>query len=209
MNWQRIWNDPVWSKVIAGVILAAGSVALALAPKELVGLGLLMLLTVIACALLLWTLFRRRLSWNFDNFLGMVSGRGDIRVVSFQATGLNRSRKGFCSVTGHLVSDIDNSVSDPLRFVIGGTPVLPSATTGIPPRASFQVMVPLCDMTKGYDAYLKEHDFLNRWSAFRFMIEMDDYRYEKRFSRRRVAEQVNKFKKVANPLPQSQVRIKQ
>lgn len=209
MSWQRIWNDPVSSKVIAGVILAAGSVALALAAKELVVFSLLMLLTVIACSLLLWTLFRRRLSWHFDNFLGMVGGSGDIRVVSFQATGFNRSRTGFCSVTGHLVSDIDNFVSDPLQFVIGGTPVLPSATTGIPPRASFQVMVPLCDMTKGYDAYLKEHDFLNRWSAFRFIIKMDGYRYKKRFSQRLILEQVNKFKKLANPLPQSQVRIKQ
>jgi hypothetical protein len=44
-------------KSYRGVMHGAGSFALALVPKELVALGLLMLLTVIGCALLLWTLF--------------------------------------------------------------------------------------------------------------------------------------------------------
>lgn len=209
MNWQRIWNDPVWSKVIAGAIFGAGSLAVALAPTDPVTLGLLIIMIAIGSVLLLWTLFRRSVSWTFDGFLGMVGGGGDLRVISFQTTGQNRSRHGFHSVKGHLISDIDNSMSEPLHFVIGGTPVLPSSTAGVPPRASFQVMVPLCDMTKGYDAYLTEYDFLKRWSAFRFVAEMDDYKYEKAFSHRRVSRQLERFRKIANPPPKPEVRKKQ
>jgi hypothetical protein len=49
--WQRVWNDPVWSKVIASAILGGGALAFALIPKNfsiwpllvvLGGLGLLL-----------------------------------------------------------------------------------------------------------------------------------------------------------------------
>ena len=66
-------------------------------------------------------------------------------------------------------------------------------------------MIPLCDMRQGYDAYLKEYDFLRRWSAFRFVVELDGYRYERTFSQRRVSERIEKFRRVANPLPEPQV----
>ncbi len=51
-------------KSYRGVMHGAGSFALALVPKELVALGLLMLLTVIGCALLLWTCSRRLWTLN-------------------------------------------------------------------------------------------------------------------------------------------------
>jgi hypothetical protein len=208
MNWQRTWNNPVWSKVIAGVILGAGSLALALVPKDPISLGILVCVILLGGALLVWTLFCAPVAWNFDSFLGMVGDGGDLRVISFQANGRNRSGKGFHNIQGHLVSNIDNSISEQLHFVIGGTPVLPSSTTGIPPGASFQIMIPLCDMTKGYDAYLEEYDFLRRWSTFRFVVELDGYRHERAFSQRRVSEQIEKFRRVANPAPEPQVRVR-
>ena len=103
---------------------------------------------LLGVALLAWTFVRAPVAWNFDGFLGMVGGGGELRVISFQATGRNRSGKGFHDINGHLVSNIDNSLSEQLHFVIGGTPVLPSSTTGIPPGATFQIVIPLCDMTK-------------------------------------------------------------
>lgn len=208
MNWQRIWNDPVWSKVIAVVIVSVGSLAYALVPKDPLGLGVVFGVILLGVALLAWTFFRAPVAWNFDGFLGMVGGGGELRVISFQATGRNRSGKGFHDINGHLVSNIDNSLSEQLHFVIGGTPVLPSSTTGIPPGATFQIVIPLCDMTKGYDAYLKEYEFLQRWSAFRFVVELDGYRDERVFSQRRVSEQIESFRRVANPRPEPQVRAR-
>ncbi len=41
MMWQRIWTDPVWSKVIAGLILGTGAVVLAVVPKDPLPLGIL------------------------------------------------------------------------------------------------------------------------------------------------------------------------
>lgn len=208
MNWERIWNDPVWSKVIAGLILGAGSLALALVPKEPLSLGLLIAVIVLGGGLLAWTLFRAPVAWIFDGFLGMVGGGGELRVISFQATGRNRSGKAYHDINGYLVSNIDNSHSEQLHFVIGGMPALPSSTAGIPSGATFQIMIPLCDVTKGYDAYLKEYEFLQRWGAFRFVVELDGYQYERAFSHRRVSEQIEKFRRVANPTPKPQVRVR-
>lgn len=208
MNWQRIWNDPVWSKVIAGVILGAGALALALIPKNPLFVGISVSVAMLGGLLLALTLFRAPVAWNFSGFLGMSGGGGELRFTSFQASGRNRSGKGLNNIHGHLVSNIDNSISEQLHFVIDGTPVLPSSTTGIPPGADFQIMIPLCDTAQGYEAYLKEHDFMQQWSAFRFVVELNGDRYEHTFSKSRVVELIENFRKVANPLPKSQVRVK-
>lgn len=209
MNWQRIWNDPVWSKVIAGLILGVG----ALPPLTAFSLnsilaGVLVSVGFLGAFLLGWTLLRAPVAWNFVGFLGMGGGGGDLRIISFQASGKNRSGKGIRNVQGHLVSNIDNSISEPLRFVIGGNPILPSSTTGIPPGANFQVTIPVCDITKGYEAYLKEYEFMQRWSTFRFVVELDGIRFERNFSERQVVREIERFRKIANPPPEPQVHAK-
>jgi hypothetical protein len=208
MSWRRIWSDPVWSKVIAGVILAAGAALLAITPRNPLVSAILAVVVFLGAALLAWAFLRSPIAWKFDTFLGMVGGGGDLRVISFQATGFNRSRRGLHSVQGHLLSKIDNSLSDQLQFVIGGTPVPPSATTGIPPAATFQIMIPLCDSTKGYDAYLTEYDFRRKWSSFRFVADFDGDRYERDFSQREVFRVIEGFRRVANPPPKPEVRMR-
>jgi hypothetical protein len=206
MDWRRIWNDPVWSKVIAGVILGAGTALLAITPKDPLALAILAIIIFLGAALLAWAVLRSPVAWKFDNFLGMVGGGGDLRIISFQATGLNRSRRGLHSIQGHLVSNIDNSISDQLQFVIGGTPVPPSATTGVPPAATFQIMIPLCDAAKGYDAYLTEYNFRRKWSTFRFQADLDGHRYERNFPQREVSRVIERFRRIANPPPKPEVR---
>jgi len=208
VSWRRIWNDPVWSKVIAGIVLGSGALILAIVPKDPLAVEILVLVVLLGGALLAWAFLRPPLAWKFDSFLGMVGGGGDLRIISFQASGFNRSRVGFRSIRGHLVSNIDNSISDQLHFVVGGVPVAPSATTGLPPAASFQIAVPLCDTAKGYDAYLSEYDFLRKWGSFRFVAELDGYRYERSFSQRDVSRTIERFRRAANPAPKPEVRAK-
>ncbi len=206
MSWQRIWNDPVWSKVIAGVIFAGGGMLVAIVPTDPIRRAIVVAIVVIGAAFLLWAFLRKPIAWKFDGFLGMVGGGGELRIISFQASGRNRSGRGLHSIQGHLVSNVDNAVSDPLHFVIGGVPVLPSATTGIPPGAAFQVMVPLCDQARGYDAYLTEHNFRRKWNSFRFVAEVDGHRYERNFSQGKVSRVIERFRRVANPPPKPEVR---
>lgn len=208
MSWREIWNDPVWSKLIAGIILGSGALIWAILPRDPLSLGVLVAVVLLGGTLLAWAFFRPPIARRFDSFLGMVGGGGELRIISFQATGSNRSGVGFRNVQGHLVSNIDNSISDQLNFVIGGVPVPPSATTGIPPGATFQITIPLCDTGKGYGAYLKEYDFLRNWSSFRFVAELDGYRYERAFSRRQVSRAIERFRRVANPPPVPEVRAK-
>lgn len=210
MNWQHIWDDPVWSKVIAGIILGAGAFLLAILPPDPLWMGILVSIFLLGSSLLGWALLRAPVVWNFVNFLGMVGGGGDLRIPSFQASGRNRSKKGIHNIQGHLISNIDNSISEQqLHFVINGIPVLPSSTTGIPPGANFVVMIPLCDMAKGYDEYLKEYDFIQRWGTFRFVAELDGFRFERNFSKRRVIGLIEEFRKVVTRQPEPQVRVKQ
>lgn len=208
MNWRRIWNDPVWSKVIAGAILGVGSVAWAIIPQSVIARLTVVLLVLAGGLLLAWQFLRPKITWNFENFLGMVGGGGQLLINSFQASGNNRARTGIYSVSGHLVSNIDNTKSGSLRFVIGGQPVPPDETTGIPPRASFQIMIPFTEGGTSTEPRLSEYDFLRRWSSFRFVAQLDETRYERNFSQKRVTALIEMFKRVANPLPKPEVRHK-
>lgn len=208
MNWRKIWNDPVWSKVIAGLILAAPAVAWNATPRTFLAHSFLVLVGGSGAGLLIWVSRRPMVAWDFDNCLGMVGGGGIIFFNGFQASGVNRSRDGIHSVTGHLVSSIDNTRSPDLRFVIGGQPVPPEETTGIPPGASFQVMIPFTKRSSSDEARLSEPEFLRRWSTFRFIAKLDDYKYERVFSPKRVIRVVEDFKRIANPLPKPEVRRK-
>ncbi len=208
MNWQRIWNDPVWSKIIAWVILSSFAFALDLIQENPLWGGISVFVVMLGGSLLVWSKWREPVVWNFESFLGMVGGGGDLRVISFQADGRNRSSKGLNNIQGHLVSNINNSNSEPLHFVIDGIPVLPSSTTGVPPGADFQIMIPLCDRAQGYEAYLKEHDFMQQWSEFHFVVELNGVRYKHTFSNHRVVGMIEKFRSVANPQSKPHVRIK-
>lgn len=53
MSWQRIWNDPVWSKVIASVITGAPFVLWALIPKNPISLTSLAVVLLVGGALLM------------------------------------------------------------------------------------------------------------------------------------------------------------
>lgn len=87
--------------------------------------------------------------------------------------------------------------------------VEPQKTTGIPPSAHFQVMIPLCDTSKGYEAYLTENEFLKKWATFRFVYEDDKPHTVKTFSKREVKCAIQAFNEIANLPPKAEVKIKE
>ncbi len=163
-----------------------------------------MVVALIIVMLSTWFFLRSPIRWEFgDYFICMGASGGDIHFTGFQATGFNRSRTGINSIQGHLVSKIDNSISDTMHFVIDGHIVLPSDTTGIPPGASFNISVPLRDPTP-----LSENEFLRKWSGFRFVVDIEGCHYERSFSRREVSRQIEKFRQEVNPAPRPEVRMR-
>ena len=201
--WQRIWNDPVWSKVIAGIILILVTWISAIVTKSLL-YSIIMVVAMIIVMLSACFILRSPIRWEFgDYFICMGTSGGDIHFTGFQATGFNRSRTGINSIQGHLVSKIDNSISDTMHFVIDDHIVLPSDTTGIPPGASFNISVPLRDPTP-----LSENEFLRKWSGFRFVVDIEGRHYERSFSRREVFRQIDKFRQEVNPAPRPEVRMR-
>src|SRR5262249_13060745 len=154
--------------VIATAICAAGAGLWLVIPKNTPGFAIVLIAVLCGVALFVSVLFRSPIAWNFDGFLGYVGNNQGIRFTAFQAQGFNRSRREIRSIQGWFVSNIDSSVSGDLQFVVDGNLVPPPATMGIPPRATFLIAIPLCDVAKG--DYLTEQDFRRKWSTFRFVV---------------------------------------
>ena len=204
MLWRRLRRDPFWSTVVSGLI----GVLVGALLERILGNPWLTSLVAILVIFALWFLLRHPIKWNFDNFLAAAGGGGRVLIEGFQASGVNRSRATFKSVSGKLVSLMDNSESEPLQFVMNGQPVDASTTSGIPSGARFQVMIRLTDPTAGPDDRLTPHEFRKRWATFRFVVELDGLEFQRRFSRRSVDRVIEQFDRVANPRPEPEVKLK-
>ncbi len=65
MDWKQIWNDPVWSKVIAGIILAAGAALLVVVPRNPVSIGILTIVAFCGAAVIAWIPLREKLKQHW------------------------------------------------------------------------------------------------------------------------------------------------
>jgi hypothetical protein len=135
--------------------------------------------------------------WDFNGFLGLVGGKGEIRVVNFQAKG--KARRPILKVSGFVRSDMTNENSSALSLNIGGHLVAPEAANGIPVGADFGIAVPFVSNTLDYETYLTEFDFLERFGAFTFVVEFDGVRSEYPFSSTLVRQQLETFRKHVLP----------
>jgi hypothetical protein len=202
---KKIWNDSVWSKVIAGLILAFLMAVVSISSYIVLGLAVG---GVILALMLILRDIKQPIVWNYgESFLGWVGGGGDLRFVGFQANGRNCTGKGITKISGYLTSDMDNSKSKPLHFVINGLIVLPSETNGIPQKADFLISIPFYEQNK-YEEYLTEDQLLRQWGEFRFVVDYDDVHYERKFTSREVLKLLERARKAIRVEIKPEVRKK-
>lgn len=219
---NRIFNHPLISATISGLLVWAMTKFLDRFPNNFLITSISVLLSILLSAVVVlavwrvaqqlwtgwtWTTWKWRspIVWTFVNFIGWSGGGGEYGFICFQAGGKNRSRKGFNKIEGYLISNMDNARSEPMYFAIDGMRVLPSETMGIPPDAEFQITIPL---GKNIEDRLTEHEMMQRWASFRFVFELDDVRYEREFSKSQIIRQIEVARKVAFPTPVAKVQRK-
>jgi hypothetical protein len=141
-----------------------------------------------------------RVQWHFGGFLAMGGyrdGPGEsiaLRISGFQAQGTNNSDEPITSISGHLRSNLTNETL-PLYMIVNGVPVPPGETNGVPPRATFGVVVPFGPDSFTSHGMLNEETFLRRFGDFTVVIELDGRREEHRFSTERILRLISDWKR--------------
>ena len=147
---------------------------------------------------------RQPIEWDFSGyFLGMsASGGKDIHVSSFQARGHNRTKRHFHRVGGYLESNING---ERVPLLLESMP--PEETNGIPPGCDFWIRAIFRDpsaLREGMEA----EDFLQRFSDFTFVVELDGKKHYKRFPHTVVRKQIASFWQENNRVPRPAVTKK-
>jgi hypothetical protein len=202
---KKIWNDPVWSKVISSAIIAGcafiyTTFASARPVITIIADIVIFLAIVFALCLIIIRLvqnLRQPIQWDFSGyFLGMSAVEGkNIHISSFQARGYNRTKRHFYHVNGYLESNI-NGQRVPL--LLESMP--PEQTNGIPPGCNFWIRAIFRDTSAPREG-IEAENFLKRFSDFTFVIEFDGKKYHKRFPHKVVAKQIASFWEESNPIP--------
>lgn len=160
------------------------------------------------------------ITWNLEQtsqgagyFLGMTRLNADeIRVIGFQAHGKSNSNKPIEHFTGLMRSELTNEqipiylmAMDPLEstqkvcLVPGWIPTSPQETFGIPPFADFDVATfDKAAAAVGVDG-IPLTKFMNDFVPFTVVLEYDGTRYERRFTKEEVQNQVTTFERSVNP----------
>jgi hypothetical protein len=80
----------------------------------------------------------------------------------------------------------------------------PEETHGIPPKASFSIRALFRDKNSEQEGII-ENKFLNEFSDFTLVVNFDDKKFQKRFSRNRVTRLIEKWRKEIEPNPEPHV----
>jgi hypothetical protein len=202
---KKIWNDPVWSKVISSAIIAGGALAystlISSSPLLTIVAGITASLAMaFAISLIFMQLvqkLRQPIQWDFSGyFLGMSAVEGkNIHVSAFQARGYNRTRRHFRHVGGYLESNVNG---EHVPLLLESMP--PEQTNGIPPACNFWIRAIFRDATAPREG-IEAENFLQRFSEFTFVVELDGKKYSKRFPPKVVRKQISSFWQESNPVP--------
>ena len=132
-----------------------------------------------------------------ERWLGMSRNHHDpIMVRGLQLSAKNRGHP-IKEISGCVRSGITNQ-EFPMYLIIGGDPIPPNQTHGIPRGADFQIFVPFGPSETSWPG-IKASEFLQNWSEFEFLMNYDGKRYSRRFSRKEVKNQIDWFEKVSSP----------
>ena len=142
----------------------------------------------------------RKVSWNFDQFLGGGSGQGQpVLIYAFQpqfkvnwGEGIS-PKKAFieCKATG---------VQQNVLLSLQDAYVNAEAVDFIPKGCWFQCQAHFGGITK--------EAFLQNWQGFRFVFEYDDKTFSRDFSRRELEEWIDRFWRYSNRQSQPKGRLK-
>jgi hypothetical protein len=213
---RRLWHDPVWSKVIASLIMAGLPILAIIVVSAITNNPLT---TIIACGVVcivcLTTvlIYKRSHGITFylhNGYISMQCSGGKInKVQNFVFGGRNNSDKPITKASGRVQSNITNEIY-PIYFNVDGDLVPPSETNGIPPRGDFQIVVPFArdndggfvkgtngkwDANQGVD--LKT--FLANLEDFTLMLEYDGMTHKRRFRPRNVRQEIEAIRKRITP----------
>jgi len=135
------------------------------------------------------------LSWDFDKpnhyFLGLTGGNDSVVVPAFQASCHNNLGRPIRQISGRL--QIDRTGKQyPIFLNVGGQPVKPETTNGVPKDADFSIVVPFYT-TNRYEEYIPILRFLAEFPPFTLLVEYDGAIFEKTFTRRDVKDQIFAF----------------
>jgi hypothetical protein len=208
---KRIWNDPVGSSVIGGLIVLSitglGTLVISQITQDRIllpvtAVGLLALLTIALVTV------RRLTGIDLDTsgyFLGMTGDGTKISIRTFQAKGRNKSNRPITKVAGHVRSNLTNETF-PLYMNLDGNLVLPEDTNGIPPKSPFAIVVPFVEHPESEG--LDEDNFLRRLADFTLNLDFDGERFSFHFSPNRVRRQVQLFRRQITPAMEPRVTRK-
>jgi hypothetical protein len=209
---KNIWNDPVWSKVIAAIITSLFVYLGSMISKNLL-LSICFVLAAIAVFASVVLLARAisGLTVNIEShFLsGGSYGGGPIIFQSFMFQGRNKSKRAIGKISGFVQSTLTNEIYR-IYFNIEGVLVPPEETNGIPAKAEFCIVVPFVrDMAGEYvrringewDANqgIDRKKLMENLSDSIFEMEADGRRYRYRIKRTKMQLEIEQMQNRIDP----------
>ena len=132
------------------------------------------------------------IKWSFDDFLfiegyNMESNPGWL-IKSFEATGVNRTKKPISNIKGYLESDYTGERFE-MKFTNNGELKDIKSLIAIPPGERLNITVPF--RQKSINDYaewkgLSPSRFLDRYVPFKFVCEIEGKIYEYKFSEKKI-----------------------
>lgn len=133
--------------------------------------------------------------WNFENFVGMQGHNLDKNptwyILSFDATGSNRSKKPIRNINGYLQLDYTGE-QFPMKFIGESELKELDELIAIPPGEAIHISIPLVtdDVDKELWQGFTPAYFLDRYVPFTFFIEIDSKVYKYKFSESRIKRKI-------------------
>ena len=131
---------------------------------------------------------RQTVTWNFNGFLGMsAENYTNIRIMSFQATATNQSKKPIREFSTYVINPLTNETYK--AFInLNGNLLLPEETNGIPSYAKFGISAPLVehDANKSFTTGdgLTVEQFFAKIPELEFIFIYDGKIYKKKFDKK-------------------------
>ncbi len=209
MSLKEIWNDPVWSKVIAGSILAIAAFLL----TSLTHLPPWALIPFLVAIILIWVFWPKPVKWARGYFFLGLNGLQEpnsplkVWVSGFQLKGQNRSKTAIETISGFIKSDISGEKIS-LEMNIKGSPHPCDKVQAIPPNANFDLVASFMTLQNAHEGGRDPEVFLKDFGSFRAEIEINGKKQILKFTKKDCLKLINKFKEQNNSRTKNEIYLK-